>query len=86
MPENYVFLLVLIKVDYKDITLSRLCYYLSESTNGTNTKTMFCSLFIGNHTYIYIVANVNKRKQVVCNTTFSYQQHNVHSVIYALLV
>ena len=26
MPENYVFLLVLIKVDQKDITLSRLCY------------------------------------------------------------
>ena len=27
VPENYVFQLVLIKVDYKDITLSRLCYY-----------------------------------------------------------
>ena len=38
VPENYV----LIKVDKKDITLSRLCYYLSESTRGTNTKTMFC--------------------------------------------
>ena len=41
VPENYAFSLVLIKVDYKDITLSRLCYYLSESTRGTNTKTMF---------------------------------------------
>ena len=28
MPENYVFKLVLIKVDKKDITLSRLCYYI----------------------------------------------------------
>ena len=46
MPENYVFLLVLIKVDQKDITLSRLCYYLSESTRGTNTKTMFSSPYI----------------------------------------
>ena len=34
---------------YKDITLSRLCYYLSESTRGTNTKTMFF-----HHIYIYI--------------------------------
>ena len=48
---RYVFYLVLIKVDYKDITLSRLCYYLSVSTGGTNTKTMFCSPYI----YIYIL-------------------------------
>ena len=27
MPENYVFKLVLIKVYYKDITMSRLCHY-----------------------------------------------------------
>ena len=46
VPENYVFSLVLIKVDYKDITLSRLCYYLSQSTRGTNTKTMFFSPYI----------------------------------------
>ena len=41
VPENYVFLLVLINVNLKDITLSRLCYYLSESTRGTNTKLCF---------------------------------------------
>ena len=28
VPENYVFQLVLIKVDQRDITLSRLCYYV----------------------------------------------------------
>ena len=28
VPENYVFYLVLIKVDYKDITLSQHCYYI----------------------------------------------------------
>ena len=28
VPENYVFELVLLKVDYKDITFSRLCYYI----------------------------------------------------------
>ena len=38
------------KVDYKDITLSRLCYYLSESKRGTNTKTMFF-----HYIYIHIV-------------------------------
>ena len=38
---------MLIKDDYKDITLSRLChYYFSESTRGTNTKTMFFSPYI----------------------------------------
>ena len=47
---------MLIKVDYKDITLSRLChYYLSESTCGTNTKTMFFSPY----TYIHIYACIN---------------------------
>ena len=42
---------------YKDITLSRLCYYLSESTRGTNTKTMFF-----NHIYIYIYINPKRRE------------------------
>ena len=37
---------MLIKVDYKDITLSRLCYYLSESTRGTHTRTMFFSPYL----------------------------------------
>ena len=41
---------MLIKVDQKDITLSRLCYYLSESTRGTNANTMFFSPYV----YIYI--------------------------------
>ena len=44
--EYNVFLLVLIKVDLKYITLSRLCYYLSESTRGTNAMTMFFSPYI----------------------------------------
>ena len=35
-----------IKNDWEDITLSRLCYYLSESTRGTSTKTMLCSQYI----------------------------------------
>ena len=64
---------MLIKVDYEDITLSRLCYYLSESTRGTNTNTMFFSTYI--HTlhiytyayiyiYIYIYINTPTRRQV----------------------
>ena len=52
VPENCVSKLVLIKVDQKDITYSRLCYYLSESTRGTNNKTMFFSPYI--YIYIYI--------------------------------
>ena len=47
-------LLVLIKVHQKDITLTRLCYYLSESIRGTNNKTVFLSLFIYIYIYIYI--------------------------------
>ena len=35
-----------IKVEQKDLTLSRLCFYLSESTRGTNTKTMSSSPYI----------------------------------------
>ena len=37
---------MLIKVNQKDITLSRLCYYLSESARGTNTKTTHICIYI----------------------------------------
>ena len=51
---------MLIKVDLKGVTLSRIFifyyyyyyYYLSESTRGTNNKTMFFSPYI--YVYIYI--------------------------------
>ena len=36
VPENYV-LTCVSKFELKGITLSRLCYYSSESTRGTNT-------------------------------------------------
>ena len=42
-----------INVDQEDITLFRLCYYLSESTRGTNTKTMFFTIYI----YIRVCAS-----------------------------
>ena len=47
-----------IKVDHKDITLSRLCYYLSESTRGTNTKTMFFSSYMYAYIYMYMVKEI----------------------------
>ena len=60
---------MLIKVDYKDITLYRLCYYLSESTRGTHTKTMFFSPYIyiymcisiHMHVYIYIYIYIHRQ-------------------------
>ena len=42
-----------------DITLSRLCYYLSESTRGTNTKTMFCSPYIYTYICIHIYTHIH---------------------------
>ena len=57
---------MLIKVDYKDITLSRLChYYLSESTRGTNTKTMF---FLP---YIYIYISLTEIAQILMKENIS---------------
>ena len=52
-------------VDQKDITLSRLCYYLSESTRGTNNKTMFFSPYI--YIYIYIVAKTKEFTKIKCS-------------------
>ena len=51
----------LMKVDLREITLSRLCQYLSESTRGTITKTMLSS------PYIYIITESRQGDVLLIN-------------------
>ena len=86
VPENYVFSLVLIKVDQKDITLSRLCYYLSESTRGPNTKTMFLSPCMRIYIYYLYVLDegslLPKYRDCTTSNDFELYIYTLHSIIY----
>ena len=73
---------MLIKVDYKDITLSPLCCYSSESTRGTNTKITFFSPYIIHIDILTKAACCRNIEIVLHPTTLSYIYIYIHTYIH----